>query len=134
MENTTGTDRTGNVVITALGIAGSPDTIVVLQTPPTGVNIDDRIKFYPKVYKLLNSFPNPSNGNVTFRYQLPKESKVTLEIYNISGQLIERINIGYQGIGNYNHKWCNKNLSNGIYIYRLIANDYTATRKMIYIK
>jgi hypothetical protein len=88
----------------------------------------------PKDYKLEQNFPNPFNPSTTIQYELPKDSKVTLKIYDILGSEVvtlvnEEQEAGYKEV-NFNASY----YASGIYIYRLIVDKYISTKKMMLIK
>jgi len=87
----------------------------------------------PAVYALTGAYPNPSRGQTTFKYQLPKETKVKLEIYNVAGQLIKTFDQGTKPAGYHAINW-NSTASNGVYIYRLRAGSFMASGKLILLR
>jgi len=86
-------------------------------------------------YNLGQNYPNPFNPTTFISFAVPVESIVELNVYDISGRLIQNLinNVKYaQGI--YSVKFDGSKLSSGMYYYRLKTNDYIATRKMVLIK
>ncbi|MBK7160271.1 MAG: T9SS type A sorting domain-containing protein [Ignavibacteria bacterium] len=86
-------------------------------------------------YNLAQNYPNPFNPTTFISFAVPVESIVELNVYDISGRLIQNLinNVKYaQGI--YSVKFDGSKLSSGMYYYRLKTNDYIATRKMVLIK
>jgi len=72
----------------------------------------------------LGCAPNPFRSTTDIRYQVAQESPVSIAIYNISGQMVRRLDQGVQGRGFYRVPWDGTNqagarLSNGIYLYRI---------------
>jgi hypothetical protein len=89
----------------------------------------------PKVYYLTQNFPNPFNPSTTIRFGLPKESAVTLMIYNILGEHVATlINNQTLQAGEYNHEFNASRLASGTYIYRLTAGDFSQAKKMLLLK
>ncbi|MDO9391673.1 MAG: T9SS type A sorting domain-containing protein [bacterium] len=88
----------------------------------------------PVAFCLNGAFPNPSRGQTTFKYQLPVESRVRLEVYNVSGQLVKTVFEGVKPAGYHEVGWSDHNLSNGIYFYILKAGKFSATRKLVILK
>jgi CotH protein/chitobiase/beta-hexosaminidase-like protein/lamin tail-like protein/parallel beta helix pectate lyase-like protein/type IX secretion system substrate protein len=92
-----------------------------------------------KDYKLNQNYPNPFNPSTIIKYDLVKNSKVELKIYNILGQEVKTLvnNFEEKGVkavtwnGNDNF---NKRVSSGIYFYRISANEWSDIKKMIFIK
>jgi hypothetical protein len=103
------------------------------------VSVEDQ-KLVPTVYSLDQNYPNPFNPTTSIRYQLPKTSTVTLVIYNMLGQPIRTLISGQQQeAGYYNLTWDGTSdfgqvVSSGMYIYRIQAGDFVATKKMALLK
>ncbi len=88
----------------------------------------------PKEFQLSQNYPNPFNPTTKIQYALPVDAQVTLQIYSITGELMESLVSDYQSSGSYTIDFEGRNYASGTYIYRLIANDYVQTKKMILIK
>jgi len=95
----------------------------------------------PRSTELSQNYPNPFNPSTKINYNLPKDSKVTLDIYNIiGGKVVELVN-QEQSAGYYTADvGSSANLSSGVYIYRLTTidketgNNFTSSKKMTLIK
>ena len=90
--------------------------------------------FIPDKYALEQNFPNPFNPTTTIRYQLPKESKVVIKIYDVLGSEAMELLNDQKEAGIYEVEFNASNLSSGTYIYRIIAGDFVETKKMILLK
>ncbi len=88
----------------------------------------------PKTFELSQNYPNPFNPNTRITYSIPVDSKVKLLIYSVNGELVKTLVDENQSAGNYTITFDAGNLASGTYIYRLIANDYISTKKMILMK
>ena len=103
--------------------------------------IEDEDKM-PKEYALSQNYPNPFNPVTTIKYQLPKDVKVSLTIYNLNGQLVETLISEHQEAGYYTVQWDASNVGSGVYFYRINAGDpssgsgrvFTDVKKCIVIK
>ncbi|MDI6781777.1 MAG: FlgD immunoglobulin-like domain containing protein, partial [bacterium] len=89
--------------------------------------------------KVLSCYPNPSTGEVWFSYELARSEDVKIEIYNLAGELIRKMELGEQSAGKYEGneaaKWngCNQSndrVASGIYIYMFRAGSYKGTGKI----
>ncbi len=123
-------------------------TIDAGEMPAEGIYIDDiqvidtRMNFtgltpetrMPETYRLYQNFPNPFNPATTIKFTLPRLEKVTLSVYNLRGELIAEIINHAIPAGDHRVRWSAKNLSSGIYFYKLEAGHYTAVKKSIYLK
>jgi endoglucanase len=92
------------------------------------------LNILPEEYKLHHNFPNPFNPLTTICYSLPKGSFVSLNIYNITGELVRRLVNEYKQAGNYEIGFEADNLPSGIYFYQLLAGSYILTKKMVLLK
>jgi hypothetical protein len=103
---------------------------------PAPVQIQTR----PEAFALANNYPNPFNPATTIKYALPEASNVTLEIYNVVGQVVRTLVADHQNAGRYVVQWDAANdsghsLSSGIYFYRLQAGgEFLEVKKMLLLK
>jgi hypothetical protein len=79
----------------------------------------------PKEYAISQNYPNPFNPTTRIDYQLPFDSKVTLELYGITGEKVATIINGDFSAGYYTAdiNASSLNLASGVYIYRMTANN-----------
>jgi len=106
------------------------------------------LNILPTETKLLPNYPNPFNPETWIPYTLTEEAPVTIEIYNVSGQLVRRLNLGVKNRGNYVSKdkaayWdgrtnSGERVASGVYFYTLKissqSGDFAETRKMVMMK
>jgi len=85
-------------------------------------------------YYLSSNFPNPFNSASTIKYYIPSTSRVTIKIFNTLGEEIETLVDEIKPIGSYQVTWDAKDLSSGVYYYRIQAGSFGQTRKMILLK
>jgi hypothetical protein len=81
----------------------------------------------PREYALLQNYPNPFNPTTTLPVLIPSQSRVSLKVYNILGQLVITLYEGDMMPGRYSLTWdgtdsAQRRVSSGIYICRMIAN------------
>lgn len=88
----------------------------------------------PEQYSLLQNYPNPFNPSTTISFDIPEESQVMLSIYNTAGEEMDVVVNRTLGAGKYNYAFNAAGLPSGIYFYRLKANDFIETRKMILLR
>lgn len=98
---------------------------------PTAV---ENTSLLPKEFKLYNNYPNPFNPTTTLKYDLPKETQVSLKVYDITGREVATLINTKQKAGYYELQFNASNLASGIYLYRIITNDFVKTNKMILLK
>jgi hypothetical protein len=88
----------------------------------------------PKEYSLQQNYPNPFNPSTTIGFELPHASRVSLKVYNLLGQEVMNLVDDEIQAGAYEVQFNAASLSSGMYIYRLRAGDYAATKRMILMK
>jgi subtilisin family serine protease len=88
----------------------------------------------PTEYYLSQNYPNPFNPSTIIRYALPKNSFVTLKIFDVLGKEIATLVNEEKAAGFYDVEFNASHLSSGIYFYRLIAPGVNETRKMLIAK
>jgi hypothetical protein len=105
----------------------------------SAVSVPDKNSALPSYYRLECNYPNPFNPETTIKYDLPRMSKVTLVVYNLLGEKIRTIVDEHQSAGSYAVIWdgtdeFQKFVSSGLYFYRINADDYIETRKMLLLR
>ena len=131
--------KSGNIESSSFSYRVTPEMITNAMI---SVRLDDIGK--PKAMRLLQNYPNPFNPETWIPYQLSKDSEVSISIYDITGELIRRLSLGYQQAGFYTSRdkavyWDGRNdmgesVTSGIYFYQLSVGDYSETQKMLILK
>ncbi len=98
----------------------------------------------PEETALLANYPNPFNPDTWIPYQLAQSAEVTLTIYDMNGELVRHLAVGYQAAGMYRSRsraayWDGRNqlgesVASGLYFYTLTTGEFTATRRMLILK
>ncbi len=109
--------------------------LYVVQFDPVVSSVADQVNV-PEQFSLGQNYPNPFNPETTISYDLKAASQVVLQIYNLQGQEVRTLVNGRQAAGVKTVRWDGKNnagraLPSGLYIYRIAAGNFSATRKMV---
>ena len=98
----------------------------------------------PTETKLLRNYPNPFNPETWIPYQLAKSAEIKLTIYSVDGAPVRTLALGHQPAGLYQNRsraayWDGRNelgtqVTSGIYFYKFMAGDFSATGKMVVAK
>jgi hypothetical protein len=116
---------------------GEYNVYIVKVNPETGVGFEKNLE--PQLFD-LNNYPNPFSGSTVISYQLPELSKITLKIYNISGQQIRTLVNENQAEGKHSVIWdgtdnSGRKVSQGVYFYQLKAgNGFSNIKKLLFFK
>ena len=95
----------------------------------------------PREFALHQNFPNPFNPDTTIKYDLAESADVTLQIYNVLGQVIRTLVASEaQNAGRYQIRWNGMDdrgvpVSSGIYFYQISADGkFSDVRKLMLLK
>lgn len=123
-----------NVILHKVDIADATGTLLKVQS--INQTMSEQL---PTIFSLAQNYPNPFNAQTTISFALPKTTNVNLKIYNIEGQLVKTLVNKRVEAGNHTVHWNGKDssdrdVSSGIYFYKIIASDFNMTRKMVVTK
>ncbi|MEK6570404.1 MAG: FlgD immunoglobulin-like domain containing protein, partial [Bacteroidota bacterium] len=133
---------TGTPIVRVIGSSGGIEVarsrfslgrgfITDVETIPIGI---------PTEYALSQNYPNPFNPTTLINFDLPKQSPVRLEIYDMLGQKVKTlINGEVMDPGYYKVTWNGTNQSgttvaSGVYYYRIVADKFASLKKMLLLK
>ena len=113
--------------------------IVVLNRLLTALNVGEA---RPKATALLANYPNPFNPETWIPYDLAEDSEVKIDIYNVKGECVRQLSLGFQSAGTYRSQsraayWDGQTefgefVASGVYFYTFTAgDDFMATGKML---
>jgi len=90
--------------------------------------------YSPASFSLNQNYPNPFNPTTTISFNLPKQSHITLKVYNILGQEVAILMNEVKSAGSYREVFNASSLPSGVYVYKLTAGSYIETKKMLLLK
>ena len=85
----------------------------------------------PIPYSLGKSYPNPTGNTVSIDFAIPHSAYVELKIYDLKGRCVATAVEGEMDEGANSVSFDITSLSSGIYMYRLVSGDFSATKKMV---
>jgi hypothetical protein len=92
----------------------------------------------PSEFELYQNYPNPFNPVTTIRFDIPSvksgKAKIKIVVYDILGKQIAELINEELSPGSYKVDWDASNYPSGVYFYKLTAEDYSFTRKMVLLK
>ncbi len=103
------------------------DQITAIRENPDAVKL-------PSTYQLTQNYPNPFNPTTQISYSVPKNSFVTLKVYNVLGQEVATLYAGMQKAGSYIATFNADRFASGVYFYRLQAGNFSSVKKMMLLK
>ncbi len=98
------------------------------------VGVESSENYLPEGYELAQNFPNPFNPTTSLSYTIPRAEHVSLLIYNVAGQEVAHLINKTQPAGSHVVEFDAGNLPSGVYLYRLLTEHFSDTRKMMVLK
>jgi len=108
----------------------SIDGFIILDQTEIGEDLE----LLSDSYMLTQNYPNPFNSSTIIQYNLPDETYVTVNIYDLLGRNIETLVSQQQTAGFYQIAWNADHVPSGIYFYKIQTSDFSSTKKMILMK
>ncbi len=88
----------------------------------------------PEMFSLDQNYPNPFNPSTTIRFSLPKHSHVRLCVYDVTGTLVSTLVDRGMQPGVHREVWDASGFATGVYLYRIQAEGFVQTRKLVLLK
>ena len=112
-------------------IAGTPEYVSSMT--------QEILSQLPEKFSLYQNYPNPFNPTTTIRFDIPEPSHISLKVYNLMGQEVRTLTNEWLPTGSHRLIWNGTDqrgipVSTGVYIYRLQAQNFQKTRKMVLLK
>jgi hypothetical protein len=109
-----------------------------VSTVPSASGVDARDDGASR-FRFSPPRPNPSGGEVRFRWGQPADGTVSLGIYDVTGRLVRNLARGHYEAGEHSVLWDGRDgagrlTSSGLYLARLTIGDRTKTRKVVRLR
>lgn len=129
----------GETISPTLSYTVTPESIRQAFMSLTLKNIE-----IPQKSQLLQNYPNPFNPETWIPYQIHKPAEVVIDIFDMTGQLVRKLELGHREAGYYIGRtraahWNGRNdtgekVASGVYFYQIKADDFSDTRRMLIVK
>jgi hypothetical protein len=87
----------------------------------------------PDAFSVSQNYPNPFNGKTLIKFDLPQKSDVTINIYSITGQLVQTLN-GHFAAGSQSMIWDANHVASGVYFAKVSNGSASKTLRMTLLK
>ena len=101
--------------------------------PFVGIHENTGMKYHITNLK-LQIYPNPVRKKCNVKYTLPKQTRVNISLFDVTGRLIKGIINEHQNAGFYHETFDMSNLAQGIYFIKLNTDNHLETKKIIFVK
>jgi len=115
----------------------SGGNIAAFSGPVSG--IQSKVNVVPTEFALEQNYPNPFNPSTKIEFQIPRASRVSLKVYNSLGEEVVTLADIVMNAGSHSVEWNGRNrfnatVASGVYFYRLTAENFVQTKKMLLVK
>ncbi|MCW5894387.1 MAG: T9SS type A sorting domain-containing protein [Bacteroidetes bacterium] len=107
------------------GVFRSRESTTAIDLPETEL---------PREVVLHHNYPNPFNPTTAIRFELPTSSFVSLKVFDVLGREVATLVSGRLEAGRHSSSWNAGAFSSGMYFYRIVADGYVATKRMLLLK
>ena len=123
----------GTFVVTVSDpVTGLIDSTQVIISSTASMSRQESEK--PKKFALMQNYPNPFNPVTLIQFLLPRESRVSLTVYNLLGERVAELVNDLKPAGKHSIQFDASNLSSGIYLYRIQMGGFGAVKKMVVLE
>jgi hypothetical protein len=117
-------------------IGCAPTRIHIVPSNATGVTVDDRV---PSALRLEQNRPNPFNPETSIHFNLPREARVVLDIFDVQGRRVVRLLDRVFPAGSWDASWDGRDASgrevpSGVYLDRMQAAGVSVSRRMVVLR
>jgi aminopeptidase N len=113
-----------------------PNNDIVLKTGTTVYQQFNAVSNneLPVKFAVYQNYPNPFNPLTRIDFELPKQSLVTIKVYDAAGKLVSTPLYDIRPLGRHTIEFDGRNLASGMYYYELTAGDFRDVKKMVLVK
>jgi hypothetical protein len=123
----------GKMVFTHNAVGGETEIPITLTVVIEDIVSNENVVI-PTEFKLYPAYPNPFNSTTTIRYGLPRQTDVTLVIYDMTGRLVATLQQGKLSAGWHSTSWQADGIAAGVYMAVLSWSEGSKTGKLIMIR
>jgi hypothetical protein len=125
-----------NLVVEGVTLFAGTDGDGVWKRPLSEIatRIDESPNKIPVYFELCQNFPNPFNPTTTISFRLPSKSYISLKVFDVLGREVATLVNGELSAGDYSRRLNAGGLASGIYFYRLRANSFSETKKLVLLR
>ncbi|MFQ5905227.1 MAG: T9SS type A sorting domain-containing protein [bacterium] len=99
-----------------------------------GPAVSSRAKIKARALALFDSYPNPFSNTTNISFMIPRETHVTLRVYDVKGSAVATLVDDQKASGLYTVTWDGADLNNGTYFYRMVADGKVFTGKATLVR
>jgi len=97
-------------------------------------SVKNHFQKIPEKFALRQNYPNPFNPTTIIEYDLPKDSRVKILVFDMLGRQVRMLVDEEKSGGSYKVEFNANNLSSGVYFYHLQTNEFAQTKKLVLMR
>lgn len=140
-ENILAEIKTQANLITPMELFDAEEAVAAKGGPAVDATVVDHLKpnsnleaQLPKSYGLSQNYPNPFNPSTIISYQLPKQTQVTITVYDVLGRKVTSLVDGTETAGYHEVTFNGSRFSSGVYFCRMTTPTFSSVKKMLMLK
>ncbi|MBI3786969.1 MAG: DUF362 domain-containing protein [Ignavibacteriales bacterium] len=98
------------------------------------VSVEAESNKIPDAFVLSQNYPNPFNPSTSIEFTIPKNGNVRIEVFDITGQIVDVLVDNYMSAGGHLAVWRTGNRASGTYFYRMLYAGFSTTKKMLLMR
>ena len=115
-------------------VSSIEEGLYIVKASDGGSLSTDKELLIPDQFDLKQNYPNPFNPSTQIQYHLPVGGNVSLNVYNMLGEIVVELDNGFKNSGRHTVNFNGAMLPSGIYFYQLRSGDFVRTKKMTLMK
>jgi hypothetical protein len=129
-----GTEPVVNAAITVVVESGESLELYGSVNEVPFATRSQKVPVIPSDYSLSQNYPNPFNPETTIEFGLPEDAQVKVTVFNVLGQVATELVDAEMTAGYHVVTWDAGEMASGVYFYRIQADNFTATKRMVLMK
>jgi hypothetical protein len=129
-----GTEPVVNAAITVVVESGESLELYGSVNEVPFATRSQKVPVIPSDYSLSQNYPNPFNPETTIEFGLPEDAQVKVTVFNVLGQVATELVDAEMTAGYHVVTWDASEMASGVYFYRIQADNFTATKRMVLMK
>lgn len=111
-----------------------PNNDIVLKTASLTVGINSESNIIPEKFAVYQNYPNPFNPTTNIKFDIPKNTFVSLKVFDVLGKEVAVLINEERNAGSYSVDWNASVYPSGVYFYTFESKDFSATKRMLLVK
>jgi len=103
-------------------------------TSGTATGTGTQLSLVPEKYELQQNYPNPFNPSTKINFSIPKQGFVSLKVFDLTGREVANLINKVTEAGYHAVEFNAAAFASGVYFYKIEANDFVETKRMVLIK